>query len=272
MLEIVTPTEADWQVFLALARDEGWRVPKNELALYRGPLAGSAFVLRAGEEVRGFVTAVAHERSGWIGNLIVPRECRGHGYGALLFDHAVEVLERQGVGHIWLTASPAGRPLYEKRGFAAVDGIVRWTLKAEGEAVGGMEERGEGDGLFSADRAVWGESRRRLLEPLTLEGEVFACGGTVALLQPGNGLQVLGPWLSEQLCPRENRRVLLAVLAAAAQRSELVADVVESSPLQPLLRAAGFARQGRCDLMVRGRADGVRLLNLVALASLGSMG
>jgi hypothetical protein len=71
-MEIMMPTDADWQVFLALAREEGWRVPKSELELFRGPLAGSAFVLRRGEEVLGFVTAVAHERSGWIGNLIVP--------------------------------------------------------------------------------------------------------------------------------------------------------------------------------------------------------
>jgi len=272
MLEIVSPTAADWQVFLALARDAGWRVPKNELALYRGPLAGSAFVLRAGEEVRGFVTAVAHEKSGWIGNLIVPADCRGRGYGALLFEHAVAVLERQGVEQIWLTASPAGRPLYDRMGFAVVDGIVRWTLKAEGAAVAGRGGRAEDASLFAADRAVWGESRRRLLEPLTRGGEVFACGGTVVLLQPGSGMQVLGPWLSAQLCPRENRLVLLAVLAAAKQRSELVADVLESSPLQSLLRGAGFARQGRCDLMVRGKAEGVRLGNLVALASLGSMG
>jgi GNAT superfamily N-acetyltransferase len=270
-MEIFSPTDADWQVFLALARDEGWRVPKNELALYRGPLAGSAFVLRRGEEVFGFVTAVAHENSGWIGNLIVPRACRGLGYGALLFDHAVEVLERAGVASIWLTASPQGRPLYEKKGFAVIDGAVRWTLKAEGRNLdeGGRTEVAE---LFAGDARVWGESRDRLLSPLAGEGQVFACGGTVALLQAGDGMQVLGPWVSAELCPRENRRLLLAVLGAAAERTELVTDVLESSPLQSLLRAAGFTRQGRCDLMVRGSAAGVGLSQLVSLASLGSMG
>jgi len=271
-MKIDSPTDADWKVFLALARDEGWRVPKNELALYRGTLAGSAYVLRAGEEVRGFVTAVAHEKSGWIGNLIVPRDCRGFGYGALLFDHAVALLERQGVRQLWLTASPEGRPIYEKRGFAAVDGIVRWTLKAEGGELAGGEGQRDGASLLAGDRAVWGESRHRMLSPLAKEGQVFACGGTIALLQSGRGMQVLGPWLSAQLCPQENRRVLLSVLAAAAQRCELVTDVVESSPLQALLRAAGFTRQGRCDLMLRGAPGEVRLTQLVALASLGSMG
>ncbi|HXV21379.1 MAG TPA: GNAT family N-acetyltransferase [Desulfuromonadales bacterium] len=270
-MEIMAPTDADWQVFLALARAEGWRVPKSELALFRGPLAGSAFVLRRGEDVLGFVTAVAHEKSGWIGNLIVPGTCRGRGYGALLFDHAVDVLERLGVASIWLTASPSGRPLYEKKGFAVIDGVVRWTLKAEG---GSLAEEGKTDiaGLLAGDVQVWGESRNRLLSPLARAGEVFACGRTVALLQGGQGMQVLGPWISAECCPRENRRLLLAVLGAAAERTELVTDAIESSPLQSLLRAAGFTRQGRCDLMVRGETGGVRLADLVSLASLGSMG
>lgn len=270
-MQIMTPTDADWQVFLALARAEGWRVPQNELALYRGPLAGSAFVLRRGDEALGFVTAVMHEKSGWIGNLIIPPGCRGRGCGSQLFDHAVASLERQGVASIWLTASAKGRPLYEKKGFTAVDGIVRWALKTDGSR---LPESGqlEAEPLYRADARVWGETRNRLLSQLTEKGQVFAFGGSVALLQQGDDLQVLGPWISAELCPRENRRLLLAVLGAVAERTELVADVVESSPLQALLRAAGFTRRGRCDLMVRGGTQGVQLAQLVSLASLGSMG
>ncbi len=270
-MKIIHPTDADWQVFLALAREEGWRVPKSELELFRGPLAGSAFVLRRGDEVLGFVTAVAHEKSGWIGNLIVPRDCRGRGCGVLLFDHALQMLERQGVANIWLTASPSGRPLYEKKGFAVVDGIVRWAFKADGSNLPEGEEP-EAGRLLAGDARVWGESREVLLAPLVQHGQVFACGATVALLQGGDGMQVLGPWVSPELCPRENRLLLLAVLGAAAESTELVTDVLESSPLQTLLQAAGFTRQGRCDLMVRGSTAGVRLSQLVSLASLGSMG
>jgi len=270
-MEIITPTDTDWQVFLALARDEGWRVPKNELALYRGPLAGSAFVLRCGEEALGFVTAVRHEKSGWIGNLIVPCDYRGRGYGVLLFEHALQTLERQGVANIWLTASSQGRPLYEKKGFAVVDGIVRWALRTDGTSLPENARTNAGT-LCAADARVWGESRARLLSPLVLEGKVFGYGGTVALLQQGDDMQVLGPWFSAELCPRENRRLLLAVLGGAAERTELVTDIFETSPLQALLRAAGFTRQGRCDLMVRGSAAGVRISQVVSLASLGSMG
>lgn len=270
-MEIMTPTDADWPLFLALARDEGWRVPKNELALFRGPLAGCAFVLRRGEEILGFVTAVAHEKSGWIGNLIVPPDFRGRGYGILLFDHAVEVLERQGVVAIWLTASIQGRPLYEKKGFVSVDGIVRWTLKTEGRSLQKNGEMKAGQ-LYKADAQVWGESRDRLLSPLVEKGQIFGEGGSVALLQQGDDMQVLGPWTSAELCPRENRRLLLAVMAAAGEKVELVADILESSPLQSLLRAAGFSRRGRCELMVRGRVNNVRMDKLVALASLGSCG
>jgi GNAT superfamily N-acetyltransferase len=267
-----SPIDADWRVFLDLARAEGWRVPARELELYRGALADSAFVLRRQGEACGFVTAVAHERSGWIGNLLVPSECRGRGYGTLLFDHAVDSLRSRGLTSIWLTASEMGRPLYEKKGFRVVGGIKRWTLVID-EALGPPPpEGGDLESLCRLDFRAWGESRRRLLLPLARGGEVFSRGDTAALLQEGDGMRVLGPWVSGTLCPRENRQVLSAVLAAAATGTEVVVDLLESSPLAPLLTAAGFVPRGRCDLMTLGPCGGVDLGPLVSLASLGSMG
>lgn len=269
-MEISTARPGDWRVFLGLAGREGWRVPPRESELFAGPLADKVFVLRR-EQPCGFVTVVPHEKSGWIGNLIVPSEMRGRGYGALLFDHALEVLAAHGVTSVWLTASPLGRPIYEKRGFRAVDKVVRWTLSPPGAERSAPPSSAPPERLWAGDVSVWGESRRALLEPLAEGGKVFAFGGTVALLQRGPGMQVLGPWLSAELCPRENRQMVTAALEAAEQEAELVADVLESSPVQPLLAAAGFRLTGRTDLMVRGPlAAGLR--GLVALASLGSMG
>lgn len=271
-MQIANPSESDWQLFLDLARQEGWRVPPQELILYRGSLADCAFVLKDAGTARGFVTAVAHGKSGWIGNLLVPAECRGRGYGTLLFDHALATLARRGVGSIWLTASPLGRPIYEKKGFRGVDGVERWTMRAAGAPVAvdvtavGLER------LLAADALVWGESRRALLEPLAAAGRVFASGSTVALLQQAGAMRVIGPWVSPELCPRENRMLLMALLSAAGEGEELVADVLASSPLKPLLAAAGFTAGGYNDLMVRGETAGIDLSRLVALASLGSMG
>jgi GNAT superfamily N-acetyltransferase len=271
-MQITHPTESDWQLFLDLARQEGWRVPPQELTLFCGYLADCAFVLKDDGAARGFVTAVAHGKSSWIGNLLVPAECRGRGYGTLLFDHALAALAGRGVGSIWLTASPLGRPIYEKKGFRGVDGVERWTLRAVGEPVGVDVAAVGAERLLAADALVWRESRRSLLDPLAAAGEVFASGGTVALLQGGDGMRVIGPWVSPELCPRENRLLLTALLAAAGEGVELVADVLASSPLKPLLNAAGFAGGGRSALMVRGEVAGIDLSRLVSLASLGSMG
>jgi GNAT superfamily N-acetyltransferase len=272
-MKIDSPTEADWQVFLDLAMAEGWRVPRRELELYRGILAGGAFVLRRQGEPCGFVTAVPHENSGWIGNLLVAARCRGRGYGNLLFDRALEFLRDRGMTSVWLTASQSGRPIYEKKGFQLVGGIERWTLVLDEPPMGTRSgAHGDFGSLCRGDCRIWGESRRSLLIPLARGGEVFSQGETSALLQEGDGMRVLGPWVSETLCPRENRRVLLSALASVPAGTEVVVDLLEGSPLSSLVTAAGFRRRGRSDLMVLGPRAGVDLRPLVALASLGSMG
>lgn len=263
---------SDWDVFLALAEREGWRVPEQELDLFGGILSSCAFALKAWGKSLGFVTAVAYEKNGWIGNLLVHPRWRGKGYGSRLFDHALAELARQGVETIWLTASALGRPLYEKKGFRRVDGVVRWQRELEEEAGKPKGEAMARDALFQADARVWGESRRELVGHLAEGGDVHCVGETVALLQKRSNLRVLGPWVSPNLCPRENRLVLAGILGAAGEGDQIVADVLESSPLGSLLMAADFSVRGRCDLMAKGPGAGVDLKAAVALASLGSIG
>lgn len=270
-MNIELAQSADWERFLALAQLEGWRVPAAEVELFRGPLAECAFVLRIDGRFCGLVTAVAYPKSGWIGNLLVPAAMRSQGYGARLFDHAVQLLQRQGVTTLWLTASAQGAPLYQRRGFVAVDQVQRWVLRTAGSA---LENPGPAETLtrlLLEDAAVWGESRHRLLAPLAQGGRIFNFGQTLAMLQAGEGRQVLGPWTSSSHCPRENRQLLMAVLAAANRETELVSDVLVSSPTGALLAAAGFKPLGRCQLMAQGPVS-ARLESLTALASLGSLG
>ena len=245
----------------------------RELELYAGSAGGAAFVLKADSRALGFVTVVAHQRSGWIGNLLVPPDARGRGHGARLFDHAAASLEKSGVETLWLTASAQGQPLYGRRGFRSVDRVVRWAVGGGGAAP--AETGAAAEDLYAADRRVWGESRQALLESVTREGRIFAHGETVLLLQAGVELQVLGPWYSREFCPRENRLVLRAALEAAGA-GELVVDALASAPVAALLAAAGFQPRGECALMVRGGASprhpAGNLSGLVALASLGSMG
>ncbi|MGW8312712.1 MAG: GNAT family N-acetyltransferase [Desulfuromonadales bacterium] len=263
----------DWVRFYALAADEGWRVPHIERTLLQGAWSHCARVLELDDAFAGLVTAVAHQHSGWIGNLIVPTDLRGRGLGGMLFQDALNVLAEGGVSICWLTASELGRPLYEKSGFVVVDQVERWVSapprpqgRAESVADGSLEM------LLAADRRAWGESRHALLERLAAQGRVFVCDDAVALLQQGPDMQILGPWYSPNLCPRANRRLLQQVLASADPTLEIVVDLLASSPLRQLLVAAGFSPAGRNLLMARGNHSTADLRMLVALASLGSMG
>jgi hypothetical protein len=228
-------------------------------------------VLKHDRQTCGCVTAVAAGHCGWIGNLIVPATLRGRGYGGRLFRHALKRLTAQGCGSLWLTASPLGRPLYERHGFVAIDEIERWVRPAAAAETSAPQPDSETLALLAADAAVWGAPRTALLQPLLAAGKVAVTGSTAALLQPGSHLQVLGPWYSSSLCPRENRTVLTRLLAAAGG-GEVCADVPLSSPVRMMLSACGFRAAGRTVLMVRGDRSGIDLSGLVALASLGSIG
>jgi GNAT superfamily N-acetyltransferase len=272
---IDTPAGQDWDTFQKWAATEEWRVPTRELALYRHELADSAFVLRDCEEgPLGFVTVCRHQRSAWIGNLIVDPARRGQGFGRRLFNHAVDTLSARGADTLWLTASAVGRPLYETYGFREAGRVERWIWRGEDSLPDRVESGGRGDlyPLARADAAAWGDSRVGLMTLLARHGKVLSAGQTIALLQPTAELIILGPWLSADLCPRANRAVLTMALAVVGSSGELAVDVMGGSPVRILLHAAGFRQTGETLLMVRGETARTRLGKVVALASLGSMG
>lgn len=273
---IGSPSPPEWDIFLRWASGEGWRVPARELALYRNELADSAFVLRdAAGTPLGFVTVCRHQRSAWIGNLIVDPKRRGAGHGRRLFTHATAMLTTGGVATLWLTASESGAPLYVACGFRAVGRIERWVWRGNGGSAAstGPAARGELYPLAKADAAAWGDTRVGLLTLLARDGRILSSGSTVALLQPGNDdPHILGPWLSADLCPRSNRSVLAMALDAVDGAGEVVVDLLGGSPVRSLLSAAGFCRTGETVLMVRGEPGTVKSGEIVALASLGSMG
>ena len=269
------PSSRDWTAFCAWAQAEGWRVPASELAIYRRELAGSAFVLRDSDEVPLGMVTVCHQPGGaWIGNLIVDPQRRGAGFGRRLFEHAVDFLSAAGVGSLWLTASPQGRAIYERAGFREAGRIERWVWSGVGTNGEILDIGRPGDlpGLLKADAAAWGYSRAGLLTLLARGGRIVASGSSVAMLQPADGVSVIGPWLSADLCPRSNRTVLAGILDSFAGAGEIAVDLVGGSPVCLLLQAAGFSRVGETVLMVRGAPGPVRFAEIMSLASLGSMG
>jgi GNAT superfamily N-acetyltransferase len=270
--DFVRPGDADWREFLAVAGAEGWRVPATELALYQGPLADSALALRWQGRFAGLVTFVHHGASAWIGNLIVRPDWRERGFGKLLLEQSLRCLAEKKAASVWLTASEAGFPLYQRRGFDTVGRVERWVL-AGGGAGQLAESAGEpmAEALRMADARAWG-GRRFLLDLLLGDGRLFVCGPSLALLQREPGLQILGPWFSDGAGEDDHRQLLAAAAASARPGEELVADVLAGALPPRILQQAGFTLQGSSRLMVKGDAAGIDLDRLVSFASLGSMG
>jgi len=227
----------DWPLFLAWAAAENWRVPERERHL--------------------------------IGNLLVAPKNRGRGYGAALFDFALEFLQRLTLKRIWLTASQAGMPIYQRRGFSSVDRIERWQGAGLGRAE--LQRRELLAELIETDRSCWGELRAPLLNALG-DGEICRSGETLGLLQPGTDGWQLGPWLSPKNSPRENHLLLTEALGKTPVGRPLVIDTLVSADLGQLLRSAGMVMTGSNELMCLSRLPVTTLNGVAALASLGSIG
>lgn len=266
------PIQADWEVFASLARAEGWRTPQFERSLFTNAWSHHAHVLDD-QGFCGLVTAVAYEKSAWIGNLIVPRPLRGRGYGRQLFRAVLDKLLARDVSSIWLTASEQGRRLYAGEGFVTVDRIERWVLTPPWETIQPLADCDAPCAqLFHADESAWAEKRHALLSVLCDQGRVFAHGGAVALLQAGSEMQIIGPWYANGASPQARRDLLLRMIAAADPDVEIVIDTLASSATTLFWESSGFRCAGQVALMAYGKIDDVKLESMTALASLGSVG
>ena len=268
-MAILNLTAADWPSFAALAAAEGWSIPLQEQRLFQNHWRPFFFVLKEQGTPFGFVSAVAYKSSGWIGNLLIAPEQRGKGYGAELFDFALDFLRRSRPQRIWLTASTQGAPLYRKRGFVSVDRIDRWS--GSGLAATTEDSGRELSDLIDCDTRCWGESRAPLLKLLCDDSLPLTAGEDRALLQPGLEFWQLGPWLSPRQNPRDNRQLLQQARERTPQGKTLVADILISSGQELNLRNAGYQRGGSNELMCLA-ADPQTPGGVVALASLGSIG
>jgi GNAT superfamily N-acetyltransferase len=266
------PNQVDWAQFSALARDEDWRVPKTELQLFQGPWSQYAHTLDD-NGFCGLVTAVTYEKSAWIGNLIVPQNIRGKGYGSYLFKSVLADLHEKGVTSVWLTASEQGRTIYEREGFVTVESIERWVLLPRQKAGGQTEATDIScEKLLLADSLAWDEDRTPLLSELCKTGKIFSAGGTIALFQQGQDCQIVGPWYSPDSGMSVKHDLLQAMITARDPSVDVVIDCLSSSRMQSVCKAFGFQCRGQTALMVLGEIKTVDLKSMVSLASLGSVG
>jgi len=265
----------DVAVFLKMAAAEGWLVEPWECAFLLAVFPEGCFCLRDsnGKGV-AFVTSLRHEKSGWIGNLIVAKEFRGQGLAEALFSKALAALHAAGVGTFWLTASKMGRSLYERYGFCSIDTIVRWvgTGRQRHPSYG---QNGESPtavpSVIGIDSQSWGDRREPLLVATMDRGRaVCAESGFIVVQRCGEALQ-LGPFsaldsgMAEVLFETALRTIPLGT------KVFLDAPVSNRSALR-LFNRKGMRIAGRNELMYAGVRPDYRPEMLYGLATMGSCG
>ncbi len=266
-MQIATFSPDDIHPFLDLAKDEGWISHRRELAFLLERAPEGCLVFREKGTPVGFVTAVRHGRSGWIGNLLVGAINRGRGIGSALFTRAMEVLLGNGVSTVWLTASTAGKPIYERNGFCSCDRIRRWERTDTG--AGGPDRPGSiRPDWQEIDYLGWGDARTELLE--------YAASGGTAIGSEEGFLMVQRLGDGHQIGPFGALNVTTAATLldqAVPHGGRMLVDVpFANRGAGKLLTPRGFEVIGEVELMYAGQPPAYHPECIYGLASMGSMG
>jgi GNAT superfamily N-acetyltransferase len=255
--------------FLAFAAEEGWICGRWEFDFLLPSFPQGCLVAKEAEFPIGYVTSIKYGESGWVGNLLVRKECRGKGIGTALMKQALAALSEAGTETAWLTASREGKPIYESLGFTAVDVVNRWV----GEGIGGkvpIREALSRAEILAIDQAGWGDRRDALIDVVRGRGQVWGSRDAFLVSQPcADGIQ-LGPWGGMD---RGALLLLDDALIAAGRGTRVFLDApIRNTGQTSLLLGMGFSIRGSTVLMCRGEAPAYEPERVFALASMGSMG
>lgn len=221
-------TEADLAEGLRLSDASGWNQREADWRLLLSLGRGRFRVATDGGRVVGTGGTVAYgPRLGWICMILVDPSRRGQGIGTRIFD---DVLARaSGLAVVGLDATPGGRPIYERAGFAEAYALARVEREPGGPgpaSPGSLRPLATADleAVLAWDREAFGADRGPVLDWALRHAPEYAWGA----FGPG-GLEgyVLG---------RHGRRFehLGPVVAHGVQTAEaLVAACLSSFPRRP---------------------------------------
>lgn len=265
----------DIDALLELAVLENWITERWEFDFMLKVFPHGCFAARGERgETLGFVTSLSHERSGWIGNLIVSEKFRGRRIGEALFRSALAALKNGGVETVWLTASTSGKSLYEKYGFKRTDSIVRWTGKAMRRSVSRKLDACDGESsamIASIDFQAWGDRRDALLRITIERGRLLKCESGFAIIQDCGDAKQIGPFAA--LGYRAAEQLFREAIRTVPAGTKFYIDAPASNrAASRLFKRMGMMIAGRNELMYCGRKPDYRPEYVYGLATMGSCG
>jgi ribosomal protein S18 acetylase RimI-like enzyme len=261
--------------FLKMAAAENWVAEAWEFVFLLAAFPEGCLCVRDSDgNGIAFVTSLQHEKSGWIGNLIVAEEHRGRGIGDKLFRAAHGALQAAGVGTFWLTASNAGRSLYEKYGFNRIDAIVRWSgsgRQRHAEQTLSADPGNSSTSVSCIDCQAWGDRRDALLTAITGRGHLLLEESGFMVIQPCGASMQFGPFSARDSRSAEHLCDDALVSVARETRVYIDAPLSNRSAVR-LFSRRGMRITGSTELMYAGLKPAYRPELLYGLATMGSCG
>jgi GNAT superfamily N-acetyltransferase len=255
-------TQADIPVGMRLKEMAGWNQTDEDWKRFLQASPQGCFVAEVDGKVCGTATTIVYEnRFAWIGMVLVDPEYRSRGFGTQLLKKAIQYLDALGISTIKLDATPQGKPIYEKLGFAYEYELERWILRrtATESAVPTTVDLTAKllESILQHDATIFGANRGFLLKDLYRHNPQFTIGierdGLVEAYcfgRRGSFADQLGPWGSAD---RASAGHVLATFLARSPRDTIVVDRVKSNGFtENLLRSAGFTYSRPLTRMVRG--------------------
>ncbi len=248
----------------ALSRASGWNQRADDwtLLLSRNPGRFVAAVADDGRIVGTAGAACYGNALAWVCMVLVDAAARGQGVGTRLMEAVLERLDDMAL--VGLDATPQGRPVYARLGFAEDRTFLR--LGAERTAASATDaavrplEPGDLDEVLSVDRDVFGADRSHVLRwardraPAWCAREGAALTG-YCFARNGEHSRHIGPVVARSADVA--RRLLMA--AAGGDDHRVIVDVAaDRADARTTLEPLGFREQRPLIRMYRGggRAPG----------------
>ena len=253
-------SQQDIDFALLLTSSEGW----GSIALdFKELLAfdpEGSFIAETNEVPVGMICTTTYNGFGFVSNLIVLRENRNKGVGAILMKHALEHLDRRGVRSHLLDGVLRAVSLYERFGFERKYKSLRFEGRVEPRIFDDIRTMTEADvnEIDRFDARFFGASRRGFLESRLKHFpslcKVLELDGNLAGYIMGSekhGFVRIGPWVMRTNL--ESAEALLQNVSAECEEMPLQIGVLENNAraLQ-ILQKHGFNQKSFSWRMVRG--------------------
>jgi GNAT superfamily N-acetyltransferase len=264
-MHLRTMTKQDIPAGLRLKDLAGWNQTAADWNRFIEASPDGCFVAEVDGNVCGTATTISYEnRFAWVGMVLVDPQYRNRGMGTKLLERAIEYLDRWKIPTIKLDATPQGKPLYEKLGFATEFEIERWILKRSPGAGARISDfstpslsAAQLESISRMDREVFGADRSTLLRSLHEESPHLTMGlwndGALqgyTFGRRGSFADHLGPWMASGAASGGR---LLEEFLVRSSREVLVVDCLKANAAAgEMLRTSGFSYSRILTRMYRG--------------------